>query len=102
MFGRRRDARIERRNLMEEVDVSHGVLNVRGEVCDLSAAVRPGQMVVNPSDENLLRREFHEFFQGFALHQQCSQTGMVVQIYVCQESVLCDRNRPINYAMHSL
>jgi len=44
---------------MQQMDVSNRVFDVRCEVGDSSAAIRPRQMVVDPADQEFLRRQFH-------------------------------------------
>ncbi len=87
----RRDARVSRRNLVQQVDVGDRVLDVSGEVGDLTPARGARQVEVDPADQDLLRSEAHEVLEGFALEKQRGEVRVHVQVDVAQQSDLQQR-----------
>ena len=88
VLGHGADACVTRRDLVQQVDVRHRVLDVTGEVGDLAAAGAASQVVVDPADEDLLGRQLHEVLQTLALQQQRRQVRVLVQVDVAQQTNL--------------
>ena len=82
------------------MNVSNRVLDVSCEIADLASTVGPGEMVVHPSDQDLFRRQLHEFFQCLAFLQQYSEVGVHIQVDVTQQTNLQAKYK-IFFQLHS-
>ena len=88
IFGCRAEVCICRCNLVQEMNICDRVLNVGSEVGDLAATRGVTQMIVDPADEDLLRRELHELLQCLTILEQHDQSRILVEIDVTQKSDL--------------
>ncbi len=102
VFSLRGDPGVSGGDLVQQVDVRYRVLDVACEVADLAAAVGPGEVVVDPADENFLRGELHEILQCLSLHQQCGQVRIHVQVDVTQQTNLNAGKRQVVFRRPSL
>ena len=99
VLGHGADAGVTWRDLVQQVDVRHRVLDVTGEVGDLAAAGAASQVVVDPADEDLLGRQLHEVLQTLAVQQQRRQVRVLVQVDVAQQTNLYVRMRTNTHAL---
>jgi hypothetical protein len=67
---------------MQKMDVSDRILDVRREVCDAATAVGSGEVIVDPSDKYLLRRQLHQVLEGLAFLKKGNKTRMLVKVDV--------------------
>lgn len=66
--------------LVQEVNVGGSVLQVIREVVDLLPVVGVGQMVIEPSEEKLVRGQFEEVGQFLFLLLEPDEEGAVLQV----------------------
>jgi hypothetical protein len=67
-------------NLSEEDCIVFGILDIRGEVVDAAAPASVLEVVVDPSEEDLLNWELEEIFDGFSWFQKAVELWVVNQI----------------------
>ena len=72
-------------DLVQQVDVCDRVLDVSGEVFDLSSAVGASEVVVHPTNQDLLWCQFHELLQRLVVAEQDSETRMFMQVDVTKQ-----------------
>jgi len=70
------------------MDVDYRVLDVAGEVGDATATAGLTQVVVDPAQQNLLRRQLHQVLQRLVVLQQRRQAGLVVEVDQCEQTDL--------------
>ena len=63
-------------------------LDVFAKVVDLSVDAGAGQVVVDPAQQDLFRRQADEVFNGLPIHQQIDQPRMMCQVDVAQQTDL--------------
>src|SRR5688572_26075681 len=68
--------------------VRNRVCNVGCEVLDLTSASRSLQVIIDPTNQNLLRGKFHEFFESFTLHQKCCQARICTKVNIREKTIL--------------
>ena len=88
VLGERRHAQVARRDLAQQVDVGDRVADVAGEVRDLPAAVGARQVVVDPADEDLLRRQPHQLLEALALEEERREARVLVEVDVAEQADL--------------
>ena len=77
------------RDLLEQMSVGDRVLDVRAEVLDLtSGVVRSSQMVVHPSEQEVLFGQPEQVLVGLAVSQKQHKTRMMSQIDVRKQTDL--------------
>ena len=74
------------------MEVGNTVADIRCEVSDLSSAARVSEVIVDPSEQDLLWGELEQVIQCLSLLQQKNQTWMMCDVDVTQQTNLQNRS----------
>ena len=78
-------------DLFEQMNIGHRVLDVAAKVFDLLALVgRLGEMIVDPSEQQLFLGKLEQVLLGLAISEQQHQAGMMRQIDLGKQTNLND------------
>jgi len=79
-------------NLIQQMNIDDGVLNVGGKVGHLPLTRWPWQVWVDPADQDLFWTQLHQRVQRFTCQQQHSKVWMIVKVDVWQQPNLQQGN----------
>lgn len=81
-----RDSASNRSDLVKKVSVDFRIDDVGSEVVKTALSAGSLQMVINPSHEDLLRRQSPQVVKGLPVAQKSEQSGAVLQVDLVEQS----------------